>query len=584
MIVKITKHSKYFYWNSKWRKYLFKLISGKKYDRFVFDFFIHYSNIHPLDLLTIIKKYIIADTKEEVENPLSYIINERVKIKNYNYVLLKRYFWYILEWQTFFSARNTKVQKWLMKINTEDFFSDFIGFLDKSIYWNIFWNGEYFPKSKQDIETNIKTLDKFYNNLYISWYHQETINEVLLFRIRYIIVALSKNITNIEEIRKDFLILIAFTLYVKRDFVFKLDNLSLDSFFQDTTISKENIIEFINKMGVISYENYKKDVKNKTIDYYFPKNNPSNFINIQLEVHKNPFIDIWKHIKWFYFYDESFLLRKFYKNISNFCNDDSWNKWSFGQFIEKYIYTYINSWLLYKDNKLNKDNYTIDYWKKLWKAKWDWEIDLFIYNEITKNLIIFEAKDHVQLNEDLFTVWIVENLTKEKIDWRKDPWNIYKWISQLFKHSKIDKNILAEKIWVDEINNIEYVFLNHHNIMFWNEIMKHFLTKNSDFKDFKYHFINLDEFEKIVSVCCRTWKDFYEILMEKSVVTEKSYRLILERFKSYTDSGDEFKSESPNSINQDFSVFLNQNYRELTLNTHPFVDSSVFNDFFKNWN
>ena len=111
---------------------------------------------------------------------------------------------------------------------------------------------------------------------------------------------------------------------------------------------------------------------------------------------------------------------------------------------------------------MNKDKYIVLNSVKF-KGKAEWDIDLLIYNKESKNLIIFEIKDKIDINEELYEVLDIEELTKQTIPWRKEdkPWTIYKGIEQLINHSKRTNIGTKFSEWQVEIKNIQYVFLNH---------------------------------------------------------------------------------------------------------------------------
>lgn len=566
------------------RIYLLSLLWWKSYNHFIFDYFVHYSHSHPLDFYTYVQKYILL--KEKLSSSLFSIVWERVKTSSNKSILFKRYLWYIFEWHIFFSTNLTKIQvsksKW---VPVDEFKENFESLLNIGLYDNIFWKDIYLPSTSSEIENNVWVRDNFYNHLYSSLYHQETTHEPLFMRIVSIFSILSTNFKDVDILKKYIMILFALIHYTHTTdskYFFNIDEF-LSIWLKNTSINKSEVLVFLEFIGIDTYENYIKRVKNRVLRDYFPKKQSYNFINMELEIHKTPFIDISTSLRkdWFYFFDETYLLKTLYTKLWEFSIDDSWKDWDFWHLIEKYMYTFIEKWLWHKNSKLVTNDYIIKYWVEFSWAN-QWEIDLIIYNKTSKNAVIFESKDHLQLNEKLFSVWIVENLTKKEIHWRKWPWNIYKWIEQLYKHSKRNKIDIAAKLWVDEVRDIEYVFLNHHNTMLWNEIIRYFLSKRDEFLAFRYHFMSLHEFEMLIWIGCQTWVDFYDLILEKSnkFDEKKSYRIILERFKAFTENSDSIETEYEDTLNQDFKMFYHKKYDYYIANNYPFASTSFLSSLF----
>jgi len=554
----------------------------KFYNCYIFDFLIHYSKLHPLDLFHFTQEYIFD--KPELSSPILSLTQERIQTKKNGDIFFKRYTWYLFEWHTFISDETNIKPPWETWIAIDSFqshISTWLGSLYDSLYSDI-----SMPKSAEEIERHKKTKDDFYNNVFIAMYHQETTHEPIFLRMVSIFNILRDNFKDKELLERYMIILFSLTnySYYKWKYIFNLDKF-LNEGLKETSITKNNIIEFLNYIGVTTYSEYVGKVKHRTIDTYFPKKKVYNVVNIPLEIHETPFIDISDeiHKDGYYFFDETFLLKKFYTTLGNFAIDDTWQDWDFWHIMEKYICEYSKRWLADDSSKLSSENYVVEYWVEF-GGNSPWEIDLFIYNKETKNLIIFESKDHLQLNEQLFSVWEVANLTKKMIHWRKTPWNIYKWISQLLKHSLRNKETIWSKILDGvEINNIEYVFLNHHNSMLWNEVMRYFLQDNSEFEDLKFHFMSLNEFERLISIWCQEGKDFFDIINEKSenFDSNKSYRIILERFKAFSSQSEDYSTEYIDTINQDFTTFFYTNYWDVALDSHPFAKSSFLSYIFK---
>ena len=145
-----------------------------------------------------------------------------------------------------------------------------------------------------------------------------------------------------------------------------------------------------------------------------------------------------------------------------------------------------------------------------------------------------------------------------------------------------DKHEIARKIDIEEINDVEYIFLIHHNTIFWNEIVRYFIDKNKYYEWLKYNFMILYEFEKLISLWCERWIDFFDLIKEKTEKFNKntSYKIIVENFKSYSSKRD-FSSKFPKWLNQDFSSFFYKVYNYNSKKICPFVSTgTIFKDFF----
>lgn len=549
-------------------------------------FLLKYSKYHPLDFFTFTKVYLFKETGYSKDGKfLLSLLNERIITTKWNH-FLKIYIWYIFEWQTLFSDETKRLKENVSSWNNLQSFRDlFDNFICNWLLEN--FNLKTFSKK---ITCDNYYKDVFYNDVYIAYYHQESTQFPLFSRISFIYDLLWKDyIKELEKLKKFLLIFIWIIYYANKKNVFyiKLDEL-LTNYLPKTIVSKQDILDFLDFIWVDDYKKYVEKVKTKNYSDYFLWKTNYDFINIELEIHKTPFINISKEI-WeydFYIFDESFLLKKFYSKLWDFSYDKiGRKKMSFWDIIEIYLFTFVKSWLTYKDSKLNDSKYISKQWVKFK----DWEIDLLIYNKETKNLIIFESKDYKILNENLFKVEDIENLCKKEVkretNWKikTEPWSIYKWINQLLKHSKRKKEDIAKAIWEDNIKDIKYLFLTHNNSIFRNEIMRYFIDKNKEFKWLDYQFMNLTEFEMLISLWCKNWLDFYNLIKEKSEKIENwdRFKVILESFWAYNENWDWFGTSNAKWINQNFSIFFDKVYQYNWDNIAPFVSYDFFKELFK---
>lgn len=568
---------------SKDKNYIYKLFLNKSYSLDLFKYLILNSNLNSLDFLSFFKSQLLNENEYVEGDFLSPLRDERLKTPSWSF-FIKRYLWYILEWHILFSEwiQSNKLLKKVTNEQSEILKNWLENFLERWIYDTIFWKEVFIPSNVIELNSSI-FKDKFYNDIYVSWYHQETTQYSLITRIIFIFNKLEDKLINTDIAKKYLMIMVSIIYYTNSKKVFFIDiDILINDFLPKTIITKSDILEFFDYIWQANYSDYLSSIRDKWVKYYFPNEKSYNFINIELEIHKHPFIDIseqfWK--KWIYIFDETYLLRKFYDKLDKFVD---WKTiMSFWDLMEVYIDRYTYEWLNFK---WLTDKYIIKQWIDFRGP--DWEIDLIIYNKETKNLLIFEAKDNIILNENLFKSGNISNLTKitERFtNWKfqKAPWEIYHWVNQLFKHSKRDKKQISSKLWYS-INNIKYIFLNHHNTMFWNEIVRYFIDYNKEFKWLDYQFMNLYEFEKIISFWCKKWIDFYDLISEKSIPIKNNewYKSILERFQSFN-SSEKFCTSNVCWINQDFDVFLFKKYWYLWEELVPFINNEIFSDFFKN--
>ncbi len=587
-MVKISKRLKIClnFLNKKNKKYLKKLIKIKKYNNYLFEYFSKYLELHPLDFNILSYNYLFKKDLDFKNNWLISLTQEEL-ITNKWFIFKKRYFWYTFEWFIVFSSLESKIKKDFKNLNINSWNDRFSFYYDKWIMENLLIND--FPNLKK-ILTNTFLKEEFYNKIYIAWYHQEQTQLPLINRLLYFIIIFWKSYYKNSKKIKKFLLILIWIMFKANNFsksknLFNINNVL--EWLVEFKIKKKEVLEFLNFIWLEKYDNYVNKVKNNWLKYYFPKENIFNFINIELEIHKTPFIDIGKYTKWYYLFDETYLLRKFYTNTQKYIYDKDNKVKKFWDLIEKYIKDFINKWLKYEKSKL--DNiYKIWQWIKFWKAWKKWEIDLFIFNKKTKNLIIFEAKDRKRLNIDLFRVDLISDLTsiKNRIsNWkmRKNvKWDIYEWIEQLYKHSKKNKKEISKVLWINKINNIEYIFLTHHNTMFWNEIMRYFIDKNKEFEWLNYNFMNLFEFEKLISLWCKKGIDFFELIKWKTEKFNKikSYNILLERFRSYENINRKLiKISNPKQLNQDFNIYFDKIYWYNSTDISPFINIEwIFNN------
>lgn len=575
---------------SKDKNYIYKLFLNKSYSLDLFKYLILNSNLNSLDFLSFFKSQLLNENEYVEGDFLSPLRDERLKTPSWSF-FIKRYLWYILEWHILFSEwiQPSNVSKKFSNKDINIFKSWLDNFLENWIYETIFWKDVYLPSTQVKLNISI-VKDKFYNDIFISWYHQEATQYSLFTRILFIFNELEDCLSNIDTAKKYLMILVSIIYYANSRKVFIIDiDILINDFLPNTIISKWDILDFFGYIWMSSYSEYLNNIRDKWVKHYFPETKSYNFINIELEIHKTPFIDIsnqvWK--EWLYIFDETYLLRKFYTKLEDFTATvvikKNPKKLSFWDLVEIYIDRFTTEWLKFV---WNSEKYKIMQWVEFKKP--DGEIDLMIYNNETKNLLIFEAKDYIALNENLFRSWDVENLTKitkRFTNWKyKDvPWEIYYGINQLFKHNKRDKSKIAWKLWVDSINEIKYIFLNHHNSMFWNEIVRHFIDKNKEFKWLDYQFMNLYEFEKLISLWCKNWIDFFDLMNEKSIPIKNNewYKSILERFQA-CNKWREFSTENICWLNQDLDIFLWMKYWYWWEELAPFINNEIFSDFFKN--
>lgn len=239
-----------------------------------------------------------------------------------------------------------------------------------------------------------------------------------------------------------------------------------------------------------------------------------NFLNQKLLIDDAPFLEVeipeeyenMRNMKWYHV-----LNRRLWYQFLEKLRDKIWEE-EFGSLIEKYLSNFMQYQMSKVTNKEWINRYK--YWHSFIYKKDVWEIDFYIYNIETKNLILFEVKVKDELNDKIHHRKHLLNLTTK---W----WVVYKWISQLFKHKK-NLDIIKKKLWLKEISKVEYVFLNFQKIMMWNMIMRDFIHLNPEFiifDDFSYTFMSLKEFEVFIHMWCKDNKDFFEILEDKTRMT-----------------------------------------------------------------
>ena len=278
-------------------------------------------------------------------------------------------------------------------------------------------------------------------------------------------------------------------------------------------IKKEEYCEFsdtINLLSSIPSAEYSKKVKQRGVKYYF-----DDFFNIfskkliydEHNLIEQNFQDVHMSHKSYLWLNQS-ILHLFFQKIRNHVGNEK-----FSEMMEEYLYKFTQTQLeIFASKKFSRQ---YKYYYSVQYIKWIAEVDFYIYNIVSKDLILFEMKIKDELNDKI-------HHRKDLFELTKKGWEIYKWIHQLLKH-KNNVHIFNEKIlnwkW---INRTHFVFLNFNKSMMWNAIIRDFINLDPDlniFDDFKYTFMSLLEFELFINSCCIDGNDFFETLNKKTTLT-----------------------------------------------------------------
>jgi len=558
------------------------------YNKRILNFFVKNKNYHPLSFLLLLNKVFRTKFIKGTNEFLAEVTNEELFLDNI--FLSKRDKSLLFEWFCFFHSflknRDLEIRTNFKESEEKKFKADIKLFL-KSLYENI----------------NINAIDKndeLYKTIFQTAIRFESMQRPLLYRLYFILDLFKDKLQNYDLFLK-FYIILCWILYQKEyetDCVFNIEKLekSISNFW----ISHNEINSFLEKMWINEFDNYLNSIQSNSIEFYFPIKDKeykyNKFINNIWQIHKTPFLSEPINKNNLY-YDDSILIKKFYSMFSeHFLIRDEKNKSNKDRLIiiEDYTKKFIEEWFLYsKESKLDKNKYLILNGEQL-KFKWKkpGDIDLLIYNKDTKNVILFEIKDKIDINEELYEVLDIEELTRKEIIWRNEnkPWTIYKGIEQLINH--VDRDI-SSKFPNDlknvKINEIQYVFLNHYNSFFWNEIIRTFVDKNQENIDSiknKYHFMSLYEFELLISLWNRKWIDFFELLCEKSIIIspEERYSIIPKFTRIFDDFHENNIKSNPKGIHYWFQEFFREihSYQqyEWTL-VAPFVNAIDFTNLLK---
>ena len=545
------------------RKRVKKHFNSIYYNKRILNFFVKNKKYHPISFFILLNKCLIQKRIKNTDLFLSEVTNDTLSI-NWNF-LLKRDKSLIFEWFSYFQSlqinKNLIPRYNFSEMEIKQMKSDLLFYLP-NFYENI------------KIDTT-EINDDLYKTIFQAAIRFETIQRHLIYRIWFIIDLLKDKIKDVETLKK-FYIILCWILYQKEfDSDCLLDkNKLLISLINFPMISNEDIIIFFQIIWEIKYENFRKKINWNWLDFYFPKDlkelKYNKFVNNIIQIHETPFLQIESENN-NYIYDDSLLIKNFFsKFLEKFLIRDEKDTSNKNRFliIEEYTKSFVENWLSYtEESKLNKDKYIVLNSVKF-KGKAEWDIDLLIYNKESKNLIIFEIKDKIDINEELYEVLDIEELTKQTIPWRKEdkPWTIYKGIEQLINHSKRTNIGTKFSEWQVEIKNIQYVFLNHYNSFMWNEIIRKYTDKNQIDINLildKYHFMSLYEFELFISIANRRGLDFYELLLEKSEYIPDNERIcvIQEYTKPYDDINKKSQIHSnPKWINYGFEEFFSKSY------------------------
>jgi len=242
-------------------------------------------------------------------------------------------------------------------------------------------------------------------------------------------------------------------------------------------ISNEEFNNILSFFWYIKYSDYQDLVKKRWIPYYFKFEDLEKYLKIPLQVHETPFVI--HNI----FNNEVFLL-PIYKRDNLLMQKIKKNMWEskYGYFIEDYVNDYCK--------KTIKDNvYLYGKWEKYKKGSVEWEIDFYIYNKKTKNIIFIEIKAKNEMYVDMYKKDNIDDLTSEKNNQGR-KWSIYEGIEQLYKISE-NKELIEKKLKI-EINKTVYLFLTDKPCRHWNCVIREAIRKNNTKRDYiPFYFIYL---------------------------------------------------------------------------------------------
>jgi len=531
-------------------KYIFNTFILNLKLKFIWILFWYYINygikkltikLHPLDIYTIFidsqninsgfKNFKESIWKSEVfDNNLNILFSENIFIDSKKYPY---YYWkYFLELLFLNSYKNVdflrvneipsktiiatiKIIFNLFSMRDKIYFNllhEYM-FTSNSFYrndlesWEYFKNKEIFGILKKDIKNNFNDFwinYKYLSLLHILNYKNDTFSENHyknnISRIKFIWEKLSKYKNHYNEILNLYDDFFDFSSYLLLT--------QLPHTYRYNINDKENYQKIIDFLWYYDLNDYIKEVKNNWQKYYLSNN--------LLELNKILLIDSKPIIKHIYpEFPNTLHYTINYRFISNIffykIREKIWKE-KFWNYIENYFSEYFKYQLEEKSSKEFKNKYK--FWNSVEYIRNYGEIDFYIYNKETKNLILFEVKFKDELNEKIYYKKDIIKLTSE---W----WEIYKWIHQLYKHKEKLK-LINEKLNLWWINSVKYSFINFNKSAMWNMIMRDFLELWSEkyfFWDFNYTFMSLEEFELFVSICCTDNIDFYDLLEQKTNMT-----------------------------------------------------------------
>lgn len=556
------------------RKYFNKLLNHWYSKDFITVLFELTDDHHPLDLMTYIAKFSSTTSNEEIliKAFQPYIILEinKRKIRIPKVELNYLFHWIIrLWWPVTFRSKHLKNYQWKkLVLDLEKFFN--------GLSQTLLIQSWLIDELKYALDTKSRShISEALSKFYLASYHQFESSIHNHNRLNYIV---SKEVweqifSDWSEMEKMFYIYSIVIIGVIRFWWWLIININeiVELCNKDLKISitEADIMKFIEFYWFSSYSSFESEIFKLPLSDFFPKWISYNVCNLPIEINKF-IIDISKNIG----REDGYFIINVTRSITELLNriiSTSLKTWlDKSKFYELYCNILMKWWWKSKDSQLDISDYI--FWSSwpIFIDKWVefGDIDFYIYSKTDWTLLIFEIKDKDRLWQGIYKVDTLVNLTSRanEIPGRQAgrDWDVYKWVSQLDKFYRLDKEILAKKLKIGLIKDVGYIFLNTSDTFCWNSIMKPMLEWKFDIPSDKYNFMSLEEFEVILSVCFKEWVDFFKLINSKNIKKTSDYTfldIVLWKVKSaeMLESGIVFNDID--SLYQDYSVYLYDKYK-----------------------
>jgi hypothetical protein len=550
------------------KKYLQTLIQNGYSATFISKLLSLCSRYHPLDFLVYVRNNV------ESENQLSRVVDSfwpSITFSIWNEILQipKTQFLFLIEWLFRFSPYKTFKSKKLDHWKTLRFkkdIKDFFNLVSDQIHW--FWLLPILSKaiSTQNSNDIINALSVFY----IGNYHQSNEWNELYCRLRLLIETdladeFFIDVVKVKKILCLYLLSLVWASYTWWNVVINPKEISkLLAKTLNYNIDFREFLDFLWEFGYTDYKIYDDKIHELPLEIYFPSDKSHGIFNypvlikgialdisclFQKSAQEYFILDIWRSIEWLYdvIFSERYLKDKKSTLYELYCT----------RFMEKCLSK--------NECLINPANY--QFWNSvILKIGWVvyWDIDFYLFNKESGNLIVFEIKDRRKLWADIYELENIEYLcsASSEIPNRKKgkDGDVYKWVSQLKKIIDFDREKLREKLWLERnIENIHWVFLTSNPSMWWNAIMKKMLESKGLLDLDKYSFMSLSTFEQLIWNACSHWINIDElVLWKQNLPTSKieTVEIVADKFYVNHESIESRSFSHTKSVYQDFDVYL----------------------------